>query len=104
MTMASVRQENRWRKTLHEANSAINDRQREIELLGLVRLPRPALKPIAKSDTRIRVRRWMGHCAGDYDTATELAEAANIALNLPEGARDDETHWIWEEAFLAMED
>lgn len=41
--------------------------------------------------------------AQDFDAATQLAEAANVALDLPYDAMDDETHWVWEEALDALE-
>ena len=44
----------------------------------------------------------MRAAAEDYDTATALAEGANAALELPAGAMDDDSHWIWEEAIKAI--
>jgi hypothetical protein len=41
--------------------------------------------------------------AEGFETATELAEAANAALRLPPEAMDDEGHWVWEEALSALE-
>lgn len=40
----------------------------------------------------------------DYSNATELAEAANIAFDLPGEGLDDETHWVWDEAADAAHD
>ena len=41
--------------------------------------------------------------AEGFETATELAEAANAAMRLPPEAMDDEGHWVWEEALSALE-
>jgi hypothetical protein len=38
-----------------------------------------------------------------FESATELAEAANAALSLPAGAMDDDGHWVWEEALSAID-
>ena len=46
---------------------------------------------------------WMRRNAQEFETATELAEAANAALRLPPDAMDDECHWVWEEALSALE-
>lgn len=54
--------------------------------------------------TQKQVRTWMSHNFEYYDRATELAEAANVEFNLPDGAMDDETHWIWDEAFKFYEE
>lgn len=51
--------------------------------------------------TRNQVKAWMQRNSENYENATELAEAANVALELPNGAMDDETHWIWDEALEA---
>ena len=59
--------------------------------------------PPAPYSTRREVRRWMRMNIEDYENETELAEGANAALNLPDNALDEETHWIWDEAFLAFE-
>lgn len=53
--------------------------------------------------SRVQVRSWMRRHADAYENATELAEAANAALDLPRGAMDDETHWVWEEALSARD-
>ncbi len=49
------------------------------------------------------VRKWMRANAKNFKSATELAEAAQDSLELPSDFLDFESHWIWEEAFLAME-
>jgi hypothetical protein len=96
----SVAMENRWKRRLIAENNAINDRRRELEALRLVRAPRAAqtIARETKNPTRRAMRRLMRLHAGEYETATELAEAANIALNLPQEWLDDEGHWVWDEA------
>lgn len=99
----SVKQENRYRKWVIETGRALTDRQREIEAATMERKPRPAAIPPKPNASRRQVRSWMRNNADEFDTATQLAEAANAALDLPPGAMDDETHWVWEEAILALE-
>ena len=101
--MVSVKQENRWRKHLHD--EALNaERKRHAALcVGLNRPPRAPLPKVRSATaSRASVRAWMRAAADDYDTATALAEGANAALELPAGAMDDESHWIWEEAIKAI--
>ena len=101
--MVSVKQENRWRKHLHD--DALNsERKRHAALcVGLNRPPRvPLSKERSTTASRASVRAWMRAAADDYETATSLAEGANAALELPAGAMDDESHWIWEEAIKAI--
>lgn len=101
--MVSVKQENRWRKHLHD--EAIDaERKRHAALcMGIKRSPRAPLPQVRSATaSRARVRAWMHAAAEDYDTATALAEGANAALELPAGAMDDESHWIWEEAIKAI--
>lgn len=99
----SVRQENRYRKLVIAQGRALPDIKRELEAAFMERLPRPAVAPPKPSATRGQVRSWMRRNAADYDDATHLAEAANIALYLPTGAMDDETHWVWDEALSALD-
>ena len=99
----SVKQENRYRKWVIETGRAVTDRQREIEAATMERKPRPVAVPPKPNANRRQVRAWMRHNAQDFDTATQLAEAANAALCLPPDAMDDETHWVWEEALSAIE-
>ena len=101
--MVSVKQENRWRKHLHD--EALNSERKRHEALciGLKRPPRaPIPKVRSATASRASVRAWMRAAAEDYDTATALAEGANAALELPAGAMDDECHWVWEEAIKAI--
>ena len=95
----SVKQENRWRKTLHLDSQRRNDIRREIETASMERKPRnPAMPPINDSARRRDVRAWMRCNADSYETATQLAEAANIVFRLPGEGLDDENHWVWDEA------
>jgi len=99
----SVKQEHRYQKLVIAQGRDTTDRQREIEAAFMVRGSRPAAKPPSSSHTRRQARSWMRRNVEEFETATELAEAANVALRLPPGAMDDETHWVWEEAFAAFE-
>ena len=101
--MVSVKQENRWRKHLHEEALETEKRRHAALCLDLNRPPRlaPPKVPSATA-SRAKVRAWMRASADDYETATALAEGANAALELPAGAMDDETHWIWEDAIKAI--
>ena len=99
----SVRQENRWRRTLKEENDRASDRQREIEAAFMERKERKESVKPAPFASRRQVRSWMRANAEYYDeNMTELAEAANAALRIQDGALDDETHWIWDEAYEAI--
>lgn len=97
----SARKENRWRRQLKQAADAEADRRRELEILSLARAPRAPIIP-PPNHSRRQVRAWMRRNAHEYETATQLAEAANAALRLPLGSLDDETHWIWDEAADAI--
>ena len=101
--MASVKQENRWRRTLHLENQRRDDIRREIEAATMERRPRPpVVKPVNDGARRRDVRAWMRQNADEYETATALAEAAKTAFRLPGDGLDDETHWVWDEAAEAM--
>lgn len=100
----SARKENRWKRNMQAANDAESDRGRMVEAACMARGPRPALASPPPTHTRRQVRSWMRRNADDgFETATELAEAANAALRLPPEAMDDEGHWVWEEAISALE-
>ena len=99
----SVRQEHRYKKLVISQGRVATDRQREVEAACMVRGPRPAAVPPPPNHARRQVRSWMRRNAEGFDTATELAEAANAALRLPPEAMDDEGHWVWEEALSALE-
>lgn len=76
---------------------------RQIEAAHMPRGPRLPVVPPPPAARRRDVRRWMQHNAADYNTATELAEAANAIFRLPDGGLDSETHWVWDEAAEAIE-
>ncbi len=99
----SVQQEHRYRKLVISQGLVATDRQREVEAACMVRGPRPAIVPPPPNHERRQVRSWMRRNAEGFETATELAEAANVALDLPVGAMDDGGHWVWEEALSALE-
>lgn len=100
----SVRQENRWRRTLQENNDRVSDRQREIEAAFMERKERKESVKPAPFASRRQVRSWMRANSDEYESMTELAEAANAALRIQDGALDDEAHWIWDEAYEAIHD
>ena len=101
--MVSVKQENRWRKHLHDEAIEAERKQHAALCIGLKRPPRSPLPQVRNATaSRASVRAWMRAAAEDYDTATALAEGANAALELPSGSMDDETHWVWEEAIKAI--
>lgn len=99
----SARKENRYRRNIWAANNAADARKREFEAAFMSRGPRPVVVPPKPKATRRQVRSWMRRNAADYDGATQLAEGTSAALDLPVGAMDDETHWVWEEAISAIE-
>lgn len=99
----SARQEHRYRALVISQGRVATDRQREIEAARMARGPRPAIVPLPPNQVRKQVRSWMRRNADGFETATELAEAANIALRLPPEAMDDAEHWVWEEALSALE-
>ena len=100
----SVRKENKWRKTIQEHNNRRHDLRREMEAAFMERktVPAPQKSPQLGA-TRRQVRRWMRDNAVDYEGMTQLVEAANCTLRLPDGALDDDTHWVWDEAFEAYQ-
>lgn len=98
-----VAQEARYKKLVIEQGNKANDRMIQAEAANMVRAPRPSVQPQKSTTaTRRQVRAWMRSNAEDYDNATNLAEAANIDLDLPHGAMDDPDHWIWDEAVDAI--
>lgn len=99
----SVKQENRYRKWVIETGRAATDRQREIEAATMERKPRHAAIQPKPNASRRQVRSWMRNNADGFDSATQLAEAANAAIDLPPDAMNDDTHWVWEEAVSALE-
>lgn len=98
----SVKQENRYKKLVIEHGRSETDRQRELEAAFMPRGPRKPSVPPPPAARRRDVRAWMRQNAGDYETATHLAEAANTVFRIPGDGLDEETHWIWDEALEAM--
>ena len=99
----SVKQENRYIKLVISQGRVATDRQREVEATFMVRAPRKPVIPPPPNARRRDVRAWMRHNAEHYETATELAEAANAVFRLPDGGLDDETHWVWDESLEAID-
>lgn len=99
----AVAQENRIRKRMIEEGQQRCDIARQIEAAHMPRVPRLPPVPPPPAARRRDVRRWMQHNADDYNTATELAEAASAAFRLPDGGLDSETHWVWDEAAEAID-
>lgn len=97
----TVKQENRWRKLVFGLANERARRQLSAEAAAIPRKQRPAVVMPDPNPSRRQVRSWMRANAADYDTATELAEGANAALNLPQSWLDDSEHWVWEEAMTA---
>lgn len=92
------------RKADHEQGPTImrDLMRRAVELERHPRNPLPPRKaPTAPS--KAAVRRWMRLNAGEYETATELAEGCNAAFDLPQEWLDDESHWVWEIAATEIE-
>ena len=98
----SARKENRWKRNVQATNDSESARRRELEAATMVRGPRKPAIPPPPSARRRDVRLWMRKNAEHYETATELAEAANSVFRLPDGGLDDETHWVWDEAIEAI--
>lgn len=94
----SVKQENRWRKLLHDRANESASRNIQAEAASMKRSPRLAPVGPAPDPSRRQVRAWMCANADSYETATQLAEGANAALNLPQHWLDDGEHWVWDEA------
>jgi hypothetical protein len=99
----TAKQENRYKQnsmaTLRERNQKIA----EIESLSLQRHPNPSHAAKLAELTNMRsVRAWMQASSGDYETATQLAEAAAANFKFAGDPLDDETHWIWGLALDAL--
>ena len=92
----SVRKENRYRQQLWTGNDEAGDRRAQRNALKIVREPRKSVHAPEPLPTKRAVKKWMIANADEYDTATQLAEAANIEFDMPESWLDDELHWIWE--------
>ena len=99
----SVQSEQRWKRRGQRENNEQAALAGMVAGLGLPRSPRVAAATTTRNHTRAYVRQWMAAHAAEYDGCTALAEGANAALRLPADCLDDETHWIWDEAFRAMD-
>ena len=99
----SVRKENRDRKRIIEEGRMVTDWQRQVEAFTMERGYRADPPKPPRSARRRDVRRWMQHNAEDFETATQLAEAANAVFKMDGDPLADETHWIWDEALEAKE-
>ena len=100
----SARKENRWRRTLQQDNDRVSDQKREIEAAFMERNERKeSVKPEPFASRR-QVRSWMRANSDGYESMTELAEAANAVLSIQDRALDDESHWVWDEAYDAFND
>ena len=100
----SVASENRWKAKLHREAAEDERRRHDTLMAGESREARAELPPQPRTiATRAEIRRWLRANAIDYDGPTELAEGVNAALELPPGALDEGTHWIWDDALTAWE-
>jgi len=95
--------EARWKQRGERENNERHALRGMIEGASLPRGPRGTVQPPLTNHRRSYVRLWLRVNAAEYESATELAEAANAALRLPDDCLDDHTHWIWDEAAEAME-
>lgn len=99
----SVQQEHRYQKLVISQGDLVNDRQRMVEAMFMTRGPRHTPTPPTPNASRRQVRSWMRRNAEVFETATELAEAANATFDLPPTAMDDDGHWVWDESLAAID-
>lgn len=102
----SVKQENRWKKHLHEKAEDAERKHHDAVTIGIYRAYRaPIAAAKTNAATKSQILAWMMRAANEsiYGDATSLAEAANAALELPNGSMDDPDHWVWELAIRAVE-
>jgi uncharacterized protein (DUF2342 family) len=99
----SIKQEHRYQKMVISNGRIETDLQREIEAAFMERGQRPAPVPPQPKASRRQVRSWMRLNVVHYEGETQLAEGANIVFDIPNGGLDNETHWVWDEAFDAFE-
>lgn len=95
--------ESRWRRLIRKESDDRNRVLRELEAAHMDRssFRAPAAPARQLAPTKAIVRRWMDANRDEYETATQLVEAANAALPLPAEFLDDETHWVWDLAISA---
>lgn len=60
--------------------------------------------PTVTAPGKRSVRNWMVANRDDYQTSTQLAEAAAAQFDFPGDPLSDETHWIWDYAFDVLGD
>jgi hypothetical protein len=99
----SAKHENRYKQNSMATLRERNQRIAEIESLSLQRHSNSfhAAKLAQLANTR-NVRAWMQANSSDYETATQLAEAAAANFKFAGDPLDDETHWIWDLALDAL--
>lgn len=98
----SVQSEGRWKaRCIAEHQAASHEQaQREVFIDGRAARPTMTYVPSPVASKR-EARNWMRLHAHEYETATELAEACNAALPLPEAALDPDG-WAWDLALEAQ--
>lgn len=94
----SVKSENRYRSNSIAAARKINADLATAEVLRSPRYNQSHCTSIQITWAEKRsVRNWMRRNADEYQTATELAEAAAAAFDFHGGdPLTEETHWIWD--------
>jgi hypothetical protein len=95
----SIKSENRYKANSMAKARAIGQRNGEMEAMD--RLPREQQQQSMRYSTRAQVKAWMVNHADHYDSMTQLACGVELALWMPFGCIDDETHWIWDCAYEA---
>lgn len=99
----TARSENRYLRNSMAAARERNTRASEIESLSLQRHGNLGYSPTkSASVSKQSVRIWMRANASDYETATQLAEAAVANFEFAGDPLGDETHWIWDLALDAL--
>jgi len=99
----SARSENRYKQNSLATARERNQRESEIDSLSLQRRGKLGYSPTkSASVSKQSVRIWMQANANDYETATQLAEAAVANFEFAGDPLGDETHWIWDLALDAL--
>lgn len=76
--------------------------RRAVDLRSNPRKPMPAREE-KREPSKAAVLRWMRQISNEYETATELVEACNAALDLPSSWLDDPDHFVWEIAAVEID-